>query len=81
MPVPLTLITVELVGDRAEGLHAFSALRHLIADAVETLDRTSAAVAEIRAGRCLIGRVIVSNIAAEDGLRRDLSDPDAYMRG
>ena len=41
----------------------------------------SQSVAEIRAGRCVIGRVIVSNIAAENGLRRDLSDPDAYMRG
>lgn len=81
MPIPLTLITVELVGERAEALNAYGLLFGLIADAVQTLDRSAAHFAELRAGACLIGRVIVSEISAGDGLRRDLSDPDAYMRG
>jgi len=79
MPVPLTLVTVEICGDPADALGAFRVMSGMIADAVDETRRTSRPVAELRIGAVLVGRVIVSQIDATDGLRHDLTDPDHYM--
>lgn len=81
MPTPLTLITVEICGDPVDALGAFRVMSAMIADAVDETRRSDRPVAELRIGAVLVGRVIVSTITGDDGLRADLTDPDAYMRG
>lgn len=76
---PLTLITVEIVGDQATACGAFRVLGSIIADAVEETQRGKRPVAELRIAAALIGRVIVSTLDQADGLRDDVTDPDAYM--
>ena len=80
MPVPLTLITVEICDDPVDALGALRGMSEIIFDAVDDIRRTSRPVAELRIGAVLVGRVIVSTVSAEDGLRSDLTDPDRYMR-
>lgn len=80
MPTPLTLITVEICGDPVDALGAFRVMTGMIADAIDETRRSSRPVAELRIGAVLVGRVIVSQIDANDGLRPDLTDPDRYMR-
>ena len=80
MPTPLTLITIEICGHPVDALGAFRVMSGMIADAVDETRRSSRPVAELRIGAVLVGRVIVSQIDAADGLRGDLTDPDRYMR-
>ena len=80
MPTPLTLITVEICGGPDVALGAFRVMTGMIADAVEDIMRSSRPVAELQIGAALVGRVIVSTLDQGDGLRRDLTDPDQYMR-
>jgi len=77
---PLTLITVEICGDPVDALGALRVMSGMIVDAVDDIRRSSRPVAELRIGSVLVGRVIVSTVSAADGLRRDLTDPDQYMR-
>ena len=81
MRSPLTLITVEICGGPDDALGAFRVMSGMIADAVESIHRTSRPVAELRIGAALVGRVIVSSLDQADGLRDDLTDPDQYMSG
>jgi hypothetical protein len=76
---PLTLITVEIVGDPVDALGAFRVMSGMIGDAVDEIRQTSRPVAELRIGACLVGRVMVSTMTTDDGLRPDLADPDKYM--
>lgn len=78
-PYPLTLITVEIVGEPVDALGAFRVMSCMIADAVDETRRSGRPVAELRIGAVLVGRVIVSTLTAADGLRADLTDPDRYM--
>ena len=76
---PLTLITVEIVGEPCYALGAFRIMSGMIADAIDDTRRSGRPVAELRIGAVLVGRVIVSTLTSADGLSDDLTDPDAYM--
>lgn len=76
---PLTLITLEIVGDQPTACGAFRVLHDIISDAVEETQRRQTHVAEVRIASALIGRVIVSTLDQNSSPDSDRADPDDYL--